>query len=65
MLRFVAYVGLLLPLSAATPLKAAEIATKEKPAGIIKRVQDGFERQSLDIWGARGGYLVGVGVRRS
>ena len=48
MLRFVAFVAILLPLSAAPSSKAAEIATKEKAAEMIERVQDKFERQSLD-----------------
>jgi hypothetical protein len=33
MLRFVAFVAILLPLSTALPSKAAEIATKEKQLG--------------------------------
>jgi hypothetical protein len=41
-------VAILLPLSTAPPSKAAEIATKEKAAGMIQRVQDKFDRQSLD-----------------
>lgn len=49
MLGFVAFVAFLLPLSAAPPSKAAEIATKEKAAGMIGRVQDKFERRSPDV----------------
>jgi hypothetical protein len=49
MLGFVAFVALLLPLSAALPSKAVEIATKEKAAGMIGRVQDKFERRSPDV----------------
>jgi len=49
MLRFVAFVAFLLPLSAALPLKAAEIATKEKTPGMIEWFQDKFERRSPDI----------------
>ena len=48
MLRFVAFVAFLLPLSAASHLKAAEIATKEKAGGMIEWFQDKFER-CLDI----------------
>jgi hypothetical protein len=54
MLRFLAFVAFLLPLSVARPLQAAEIATKEKAAGIIER--------DREAWGDS---LVGVGVCRS
>jgi hypothetical protein len=49
MLRFVAFVAFLLPLSVAPALKTAEIATKEKAPGMIERTQDKFERWSGDI----------------